>query len=326
MSTLAAELKRGIAQLTAAGLESPRLDTRLLLAHAMGVVPSTLIAGSAPSPTQSDVFDRLLERRARREPVAYITGMKEFWSLEFRVGPGVLVPRPDTETLITEALRDYQGKSAPLRVVDFGVGSGAILLSFLSEYPQASGVGIDSSAEALGWARRNAVALGLNARCEFVLGNWAAPDETFDIVFSNPPYLTAAEVAAAPAELGFEPIGALDGGVDGLDAYRALGPLIASRLKPEGTAFLEIGQGQGEAVTAIMAANGLEIVRIAPDLAGVPRCIVARLEKTPWKTVGKTGRAASFLPGNREPHLSRCISGLGSCGGSMAQGAGSQES
>jgi release factor glutamine methyltransferase len=277
---IAEALARATERLSAAGIDSARLDARVLLAHAMGIAPNEL-------PFRKDIgnaaatFEQLVERRARREPVAYITGTKGFWTLDFDVGPGALVPRPDTETLIEQALAEFPDKAAPLRVLDLGTGPGTILLSFLSEYPHAKGMGVERSAEALSWAARNAAKLGFSGRAEFLHADWsAAPATTFDVVFSNPPYITQTESLSAMAELGFEPREALVGGADGLDAYRALAPLISSRLEPDGRAFLEIGRGQDRAVTAILAASGLKTVRIAPDLSGVPRCIVARLEKS----------------------------------------------
>jgi release factor glutamine methyltransferase len=262
-------LARGATRLAAAGIDNPRLDARVLLAHA------------ADDPA---LYDRFLARRIAREPVAYITGTKEFWSLVLDVGPGVLVPRPETETLVEEACREFPDRAARLRAIDFGTGSGAILAAFLCEYPNARGLGIDNSPQALGWAERNLRKHRAGERCELTLADWsAAPGTSFDIVFSNPPYLTGDEIAAAVPELGHEPRAALDGGLDGLAAYRALAPLIAPRLKPEGRAFLEIGLRQGEAVMAILAAAGLETLRIVPDLAGIGRCVVAAQQKTVGK-------------------------------------------
>lgn len=272
MSTSRDALARGAERLSAAGIENARLDARVLMAHA----------------ANDALYDQFLARRIAREPVAYITGTKEFWSLALDVGPGVLVPRPETETLIEEALREFPDRAAPLRVIDFGTGSGALLIAFLSEFANARGLGIDDSPDALAWAERNLAKHAMVGRCELSLGDWAqSPETSFDVIFSNPPYLTRDEIAAAPPELRYEPRGALDGGPDGLDAYRALAPVIARRLKPQARAFLEIGAGQGDAVASLLAAQGLETMRIAPDLAGIARCVVA----VPEKTVGK-GRAS----------------------------------
>lgn len=253
-------LLRAAKRLEAAGIDSARLDTRVLFEHA------------ASDPAQ---FEDYIARRERREPVAYITGTKGFWTLDLDIGPGALVPRPETETLVEEVLREFPDRAAPLRALDFGVGSGAILLSFLAEYPNAAGTGID---RACNWAKRNAAKFGMKDRVQLLEADWnEAPAESFDIIFSNPPYLTSAEVAASPPELGFEPPAALDGGVDGLDAYRALAPLIASRLNKSGFCSLEIGQGQAADVTGILAAYGLETVRVVADLSEIPRVVVARL-------------------------------------------------
>jgi release factor glutamine methyltransferase len=245
-----------------------RLEARVLRAHAKDEAQYAAFAA----------------RRLAGESVAYIVGEKEFWSLSFDVGPGVLVPRPDTETLVEQALKACPG--GPLRVADLGAGSGAMLLAFLSERPQARGVGVDSSEAALAYARRNAIKLGLEARCEFRLGDWSSVDGTFDAIFANPPYLTTAELAASG--LQDEPAAALDGGMDGLAAYRALAPVLASHLNKSGFGFVEIGQGQGEAVVTIFEGEGLEILGLRPDLSGIPRCVVTRLAKNPWKGVGET--------------------------------------
>jgi len=289
MSALRDALARGTERLAAVGIDSARLDARVLLAHAIGISPDALLAAAEPSSSALRQFESGIARRARREPVAYITGSKEFWSLDFAVGAGVLVPRPETETLVEQAGLEFPDRSAPLGVVDFGTGTGAILIAFLSQFPDARGLGIDSSPEALSWAARNVATHGLAGRCKVLCADWSAPlDAPFDVVFSNPPYLRRSEIASAQPELAFEPRAGLDGGEDGLDAYRALAPAIAARLKPQGRAFLEIGAGQSEAVSAILAANGLETMRIAPDLAGIPRCIVACLAVQ--KTLGM-GRA-----------------------------------
>jgi release factor glutamine methyltransferase len=280
VTTLTQALTHGVKRLAAAGVNSARLDARVLLAHAMGIEVNALLGRIEPSAFQMEEYGVLIDRRAHREPIAYIVGTKEFWSLSLDVGPGVLVPRPETETLVEQALREFPDRAARLRAADFGTGSGAILLAFLSEYRNATGLGIDRAADALSWARRSAAKLGVGDRCTFLQANWSMSSGQFDLIFSNPPYLTSAEFAAAPAELCFEPREALDAGPDGLAAYRALAPLLAARLRPEGSAFLEIGLGQGDAVTAILAAAGLETLRITPDLAGIPRCVVAGLEKT----------------------------------------------
>jgi release factor glutamine methyltransferase len=265
-------------QLAGAGVESPRTEARLLYAHALGVRrDDTLSADLTPTPEQSAAFAAMVTRRAAREPFAYVTGRKEFWSLDFLVGPGVLVPRPDTETLIEEALRVIPDRNTPLAIADLGTGSGALLIAALKEYPQAAGLGLDSSAEALGYAKRNVFAHDLSERAKLRLDDWGAvPDDSFDLVFSNPPYIPSAEIATLDPEVShFEPRAALDGGPDGLEAYRALAVLLPRMLKKGGRAILEIGAGQ--AVEPVFAGSGLRVVGIVPDLGGIPRAVL--LEK-----------------------------------------------
>ncbi len=267
-----------VRQLAAAGVESPRTEARLLYAYALGVRrDDTLSAGLAPSAEQAAAFAAMVARRVTREPFAYVTGHKEFWSLDFVVGPGVLVPRPETETLIEEALRVIPDKNTPMAIADLGTGSGALLIAALKEFPRAAGLALDSSPEALGYARRNVFAHGLSDRAKLRLDDWgAAPQGSFDLVFSNPPYIPSAEIAGLDPEVSrFEPRAALDGGGDGLDAYRALAVLLPKMLKTGGRAILEIGAGQ--AVDPLFEGSGLRLAGIAPDLAGIPRALV--LEK-----------------------------------------------
>lgn len=308
MSTLADALARATEKLRAAGIDSARLDARVLMAHVLGVEPNELHAetrrrgegralradmadssnpplkekelrASAP-PREKNIleeFESLIARRAAREPVAYITGRKGFWDLDFEVGPGALVPRPETETLIEEVLREFPDKTAPLKIIDLGTGTGCILLTLLHLYPNATGLGVDASDDALRWAERNRQQLGLESRCELRRADWNELTETgFDLAVSNPPYLSAADMKKLQPELAFEPAAALMAAEDGLSAYRALAPILLHLLKPRGCTALEIGQGQGEAVPEILRAQGLEIVRITPDLSGIPRCVVAR--------------------------------------------------
>jgi release factor glutamine methyltransferase len=284
MSTLAQVLADGAQRLAVSGVDSARLDARVLLAHALNKPPGEIFGQGDVTKEDIARFDALIARRAAREPVAYIIGCKEFWSLDFEVGPGVLVPRPETETLVEQALLEFPDRAARLDAIDFGTGSGCILLSVLNEYPDAKGIGIERSSTTIAYARRNAARLA--PRCELIESDWSlAPFGPFDAIFSNPPYLAQNELAVAAPELLTEPEAALVAGADGLDAYRALSPLIAARLKPNGRAFLEIGATQAGAVAAILAAEGLETLRVAHDLSGHPRCIVAR----PQKTVGMTG-------------------------------------
>lgn len=269
-------LARGAARLQAAGIESPRLDARILLSEALGVSPDGLFSREEVTPAQLEIFESLVARRAVREPLAYIIGRKEFWSLEFEVGPGVLIPRPETETLIEEALRVFPDTEAPLRVLDIGTGSGCLLIALLKERPNATGLAVDISEDALACAWRNAARLGVATRCRFEpasqLPIWTSK---FDVILANPPYLTDAEFAASAPEIkDHEPRQAFAAGFDGLDAYRGFLPLVAECLSPTGAAFFEIGTDQAEKVTEIVMGAGLEVRRGISDLSGIPRCLV----------------------------------------------------
>jgi release factor glutamine methyltransferase len=267
----------GAERLTAAGIEEARLDARVLLAHTMNLAPGETVSSREPSAAELARYEELLERRIAREPTAYIIGEREFWSLSFAVGPGVLIPRPESETLIEQAIKVYPDRSALLDVLDLGTGSGCLILSFLSEYLNARGLGVDRSPDALYWARRNAARHGLESRCAMSQSDWAAGiDGRYDLVFCNPPYLSSAEMRDIAPELSrFEPQAALEGGTDGLAAYRSLGPLVAKALKPDGRAFFEIGSNQGQSAVTVLKQEGLSILAVVNDLAGHPRCIVA---------------------------------------------------
>ena len=266
-------LEEATRRLAEADVENPRSEARLLLANALGVSRDQTLT-AMPTPDQATAFAAFVSRRAAHEPFAYITGHKEFWSLDFDVGPGVLVPRPDTETLIEEALRAVSDRSAPLRIADLGTGSGAILIAALMEFPNATGIGFEASPDAFAWAGRNAARL-MPDRAHIRMADWNDAEGPFDLVFSNPPYIPAADIESLAVDVaGFEPRAALDGGQDGLDAYRALGTLLPRILAPGGHALLELGIGQANSVQNLFP--GLELVRIAPDLGGVPRCLVLR--------------------------------------------------
>jgi release factor glutamine methyltransferase len=290
-------LKDAVERLRAAGVDNPRLDARVLLAHARSNPPleggskfAQQISGRGQSPAAdpspknpsdfstlpqgeggvAERFEELILRRIAREPVAYIIGRREFWSLDFAVGPGVLIPRPETETLVEQVLKHFPDRATPLDVLDLGTGTGCLLVAVLSEYPNARGAGIDSSPAALGWARRNVQKHGSNAG--LIQGDFAAATGTYDVILANPPYIRTKDIATLAPEVGlYEPAQALDGGADGLDAYRALAPEIERLLKAGGLAFLEIGAGQGPAVGKLM-----KTVEIVPDLAGIDRCVIGR--------------------------------------------------
>jgi release factor glutamine methyltransferase len=226
-------------------------------------------------------LEELVARRIAREPLAYIVGHREFWSLDFEVGPGVLVPRPESETLIETLLEEFDDRAAPLEILDCGTGSGCLVIAALSMFPNARGTGIDASCAALPWAERNVARHNLGNRCALRCQDWTSEIVVMaDAILANPPYVKRDALVALPPEVArYEPAAALCGGEDGLDAYRALAPRIAEVLKPDGVAILEIGEGQGNDVRKILADAGLETGRIAADLAGIPRCVVARLSK-----------------------------------------------
>lgn len=265
-----------MAHLRAAGVEGPQQEARLLLSHALAVSTEELIADSAVPSVQGMMrYEALLSRRIAREPLAYILGYREFWSLPFAVGPGVLIPRPETETLVEAALKEFPERDAPIDVLDLGTGSGCLLLSFLHERPQANGIGVDASRDALSFAVRNAYDLGLWERTAWVNGNWTDDiTDIFDVVFINPPYIALGEITALAPEISYEPIAALSGGSDGFDVYRRLAPVLSRCLKADGKVFLEIGAGQADRIRAVFAASGLSTVHSIADLAGIPRCLV----------------------------------------------------
>jgi release factor glutamine methyltransferase len=272
-------------RLAAAGIAGARAEAWLLLAAATGRARAELMAASALAldAGQAAALERLVERRATREPIAYILGEKEFWSLPLAVGPAVLVPRPETETVVEAALDAVGERTATRRVLDLGTGSGCLLLALLSELPGATGLGIDASEGALALARRNAARLDLAHRCAFRQGCWGEGlDERFDVIVSNPPYVAEREWPRLQPEIrDFEPRAALVAGPDGLAAYRALAPDCARLLAPDGWCALEIGQEQGDAVAAILGQHGLEVTARRCDLAGIERCLLARHRRRP---------------------------------------------
>ncbi len=276
-ATLVSAWTRTRNQLRAAGVTSPVFDARLLVEAAFGVARLDILTDPHRAVDAAALarLDGLAARRVAREPLAYILGRTEFWSLPFAVSDAVLTPRPDTETVVHAAVAALP-EDIPVRVLDLGAGSGVILLSILHVRPLAEGIGVDASEAALDIARANATALGLDARVRFVKGDWGAGIEgAFDLVVSNPPYIASAEIETLEPEVAIhEPRLALDGGPDGLDAYRRLMPDVARLLRPGGRFALEIGQGQGDDVIAIARAAGLVPEAVRPDLTGVGRVVI----------------------------------------------------
>lgn len=269
-------LDAAVAQLTAAGVAQPRLDARLLLAHCLDVDAGQLLGWperQLPANLAAR-FAALVAGRAARRPLARVIGQRDFWGLTFTVTDAVLDPRPDSECLIEAALAAVD-RSRPLTVFDFGTGSGCLLIALLGELPLAEGVGIDRSPAALAVARANADRLGVGRRARFVAGDWGATlDGQCDVALANPPYIRRADIASLMPEVArFDPLLALDGGGDGLEAYRRLAPDVAARLRPGGVAFVEIGDdsaGPAEIFTSV----GLVLTGMRNDLAGRPRCLV----------------------------------------------------
>lgn len=280
MAKVGEVLASATAALKTAGIDGPRRDAVLLLAEATGW-PADRIRIDLEreiAPQAEMAFSKMLGRRLNREPVSHILGRREFWSLEFRVSPDVLDPRPDSETLVAAVLEQIAQRDASLRLVDFGTGSGCLLLALLHELPKATGLGIDRSPAALAVAAENAERLGLSSRSRFQHGDWGAGlEETFDILISNPPYIESNAIAQLEPEVArHEPRLALDGGFDGLDAYRRLAPDLARLAAPGAIAALELGQGQDVAVAALLEASGFTEIAVKPDLAGIGRVVIAR--------------------------------------------------
>jgi release factor glutamine methyltransferase len=266
--------------LRAAAIENPRLEARLLLGHAMGATPEQLIRESrAPVPPEAAArFRAALAARLDAKPVAHILGSQGFWTLDLAVSPATLIPRPDTETLVEAALEAFPDAVAPLRVLDLGTGTGALLLAVLAERPNAFGIGVDLVPEAAALAAANAARNGLADRAAFLAGDWAAAlSGRFDLVLSNPPYIESAAIPGLMPEVArHEPRSALDGGADGLDAYRHLAGILPGLLAEGGAAVLELGAGQRAAVEALAKAAGLVPAGCREDLGGIPRALVLR--------------------------------------------------
>ena len=283
VTTTIAEARRSlIAQLRAGGVDSPELDARILIGHALGLDHAALAAAPARrlGAAEESAIAALAQRRLAHEPVARIVGVKEFWSLNLAVSAATLVPRPETETVVEAALAAVAARRPRARalcIADLGTGSGAILLALLSELPEAFGVGTDLDPAALALARGNARRLGLRRAAYVACDMAAALRGPFDLIVSNPPYIASGDIATLPPEVRlFDPRRALDGGRDGLDCYRAIAATAAALLATDGAIVVELGAGQAELVSALFAAAGLAPLPARPDLNGVPRALVVR--------------------------------------------------
>ena len=272
--SVGAALDWAAGQLRPAGIDNPRLEARLLAAHAAGLSPMELIARRGdPFPAQP--FADLVSLRAHHVPLAHLTGVREFWSLPFHVTPATLIPRPESECLVEAALRRLP-QAAPARILDLGTGTGCLLLAVLSERPAAHGIGVDRVPAAAELAARNASDLGLSNRAAFLCGDWAdAIDGRFALVLSNPPYISTRELVGLMPEVArYEPASALDGGAVGLDAYARIFADLPRLLAPGAAAVLELGPALEVADLARAAGLAFEI---EPDLAGTPRAAICSL-------------------------------------------------
>lgn len=271
--------------LTAAGIDNVRFEARLLLSHATGLTIEQLVSrGPDPAPAAAATTLReLTARRMRREPMAYILGEREFWGLPFKVSPAVLIPRPDSETVIETVLDLLPDRSRKLRILDLGLGSGCLLLTLLREYPQATGVGIDASAAALAVAQSNADSLGVAPRARLAIGDWRRTgwidqlEAPFDLLVSNPPYIESAAMdGLMPEVAAHEPRLALDGGPDGLSAYRIIATAAPKLVVPGGWAVVEGGEGQAVEIAALFSGGGFTPRPARKDLGGIDRVVPAQ--------------------------------------------------
>jgi release factor glutamine methyltransferase len=263
-------------RLAASGIENPHREARILLAAALNTDATGLLRTDNIDPA---LFEPLLRRREAREPLAYITGMREFWSLNFATSPATLIPRPDSETLIEAALATFPDKSQVKTMLDLGTGTGCLLLAALTEFPHAFGIGIDFSLPAAQLAARNAKTLNLTHRAAFLAGDWAtAINARFDLILANPPYIPVAGLTTLMPEVrDYEPASALNGGPDGLCAYRAIITNLPALLNQQGAAIFELGINQLADIADIANDNGFTATPRA-DLANHPRALVVRLK------------------------------------------------
>ncbi len=271
-------LKAASRRLAAAGVETAQLDARYLLAFALGLRLGELGLSSRldVGPEQQAIFETLLGRRCQREPLQRLIGHWDFWSLDLMMGEAGLIPRPDSETLIEAVIAHWPERSLPLQVLDLGTGTGCLLLALIAEYPNATGLGVDKNPDAVQLAAANAARLGFDARTRFQIGDWGQGlDGSFDLIVSNPPYIPSRQIDGLEPEVAlYEPRLALDGGGDGLAAYRRIAVDLKRLLAPKGIAVLELGAGQAAEVSTLLGAAGLDLLGLHADLGGVERAIL----------------------------------------------------
>jgi release factor glutamine methyltransferase len=281
--TIGSTIAEAAGSLEAAGFDEARRHARRLVAAALGLSAAEIFAHPERrlDDRDSERIARLARRASAHEPLSRMLGIREFWGLDFRLSTDVFDPRPETETVVAAALARLPEHGGAYRLLDLGTGSGCLLSVLLAERPHATGIGIDRSPGAAETARANAAALGLGGRARFVVADWAACIAgEFDAVVANPPYIATGAIAGLPPEVrDHDPRRALDGGDDGLNAYRAIAAELPGLLAPGGFFAAEIGAGQNRAVSEILAAQGLEVEAFVDDLAGIRRCVVARTRK-----------------------------------------------
>ena len=292
--TLGSILAEAAAALRTAGVDEPRRRARRLIAGVLELSPSELVSHPERevAAVEGEHLRGSLARMVGGEPLSRILGWREFWGLRFALSPDTLDPRPESETIVEAVLARIGERAAPLTILDLGTGTGCLLLALLSEFPSASGIGIDLSAGAAATARRNAEALGFGHRARFAVGSWgSALSARFNAIVANPPYIARAALAGlAPEVVRYDPRFALDGGDDGLAAYRQIAREMPDRLVGDGVFVAEVGFGQATAAAEIFASAGLFIDGIERDLAGVERCVVARMGESGWAVASLRGQ------------------------------------
>lgn len=292
LKTVASILRVGEKKLNLAGIDTARLDARVLAEHILLTDRLGLFAHPERVLTtdETNAYNTVIDRRAARVPVAHLTGVREFWSLDFKITPDTLIPRADSEVIVETVLDLHKTGHEFKRIADLGTGSGCLLLSVLHELKNATGVGLDASQSALTVAAFNAKNLNLSDRSDFIYDNWSDAGWTdrllnvgitdtgpYDLIISNPPYIPSVTIQdLAPEVADYDPLGALDGGPDGLSAYRSIAKNVSSLLNDDGLFLCEIGYGQDQSVPDILQSNGLQVFEIKQDLSEIPRCVVAK--------------------------------------------------
>jgi len=279
--TLDTAVRDAARQFEDAGVDHPMLDVRILICHALGIDRARMATSGERmlSEEERKTIRSMIGRRCRREPVARILGRREFWSLPFGLNEATLEPRPDSETIIEVTLKKLAGRQ-DVSILDAGTGTGCLLLALLHELPQATGVGADVNPQAVEQARDNAAALGLDTRAVIRISNWLdnIVSDRFDVIVSNPPYIQSQDIPTLMPEVrNYDPLLAMDGGSDGLDAYHALIPQLSQRLKPGGFVVFEVGEGQAQSVGELLTQHGFKDISFHEDLGGITRCVAANI-------------------------------------------------